>query len=95
MAHIHDSEGSGWFGAASLGVGLAVYLAATAAFARLVDLGWSAWRLAGVVALLGVIPLLAVVPPMLALVVVAVVLGAALAAEGLSSRAATAEARPR
>lgn len=94
MAHIHDSEGFGWFGAASLGAGVAVYLAATAAFARLVDLGWSAWRLAGVVALLGFIPLLAVVPPMLALAVVAGVLAAALAAEGLSARTATAETQP-
>ena len=44
--HIGEAEAFGWFGAAALAAGIAVYVAATAVFARLVDLPWPAirWR---------------------------------------------------
>lgn len=86
MAHIHDVEGYGWFGASVLGSGLAVYLASTALYARLVGLGWSRWRVVGALAVAASIPLLVVVPPMAALAVVAALLAATLVAESAASR---------
>jgi low temperature requirement protein LtrA len=81
MAHIHDVEGYGWFGASVLGSGLAIYLASTALFARLIGLGWLTWRVVGALAVAASIPLLAVVPPMAALAAVAALMGAMLVAE--------------
>jgi len=94
MAHIHDVEGYGWFGASVLGSGLAIYLASTALFARLLSLGWFRWRLAGALAVAASIPLLAVVPPMTALAVAAVLLAATLVAEAVASPSWRAVAAP-
>jgi low temperature requirement protein LtrA len=83
MAHIGDAEPFGWFGASALAAGLAVYMAATAVFGRLVDVGWSATRVIGALALAASVPLLATITPMWALVVVVGLLGVLLAVEGL------------
>ena len=83
MAHIGDAEPFGWFGASALAAGLALYTAATAAFGRLVDVGWSATRVIGALALAASVPLLAAVASMWALVVAVGVLAVLLVVESL------------
>ena len=91
MAHVGETEPFGGFGAAALASGLALYLLATAAFGRIVDLPWSWVRVGTAVALAASIPLLAVLAPMGALAVAVVVVAASLALEGVvqARRAAT------
>ncbi|RNB48795.1 low temperature requirement protein A [Agromyces tardus] len=91
MAHVGETEPFGGFGAAALASGLALYLLATAAFGRIVDLPWSRVRVGTAVALAASIPLLAVFAPMGALAVAVVVVAASLALEGVvqARRAAT------
>ena len=62
MAHIGDAEPFGWFGAAALASGLAAYMAATAIFGRLVDLGWRMIRIATALVFAASVPLLAAWP---------------------------------
>ena len=83
MAHIGDAEPFGLFGASALAAGLALYTAATAAFGRLVDVGWSATRVIGALALAASVPLLAAITPMWALVGVVGVVGVMLVVESL------------
>jgi low temperature requirement protein LtrA len=83
MAHVADATGLGLFGAAALGGGAACYLAGTAFFARRVIGQWRGSRLVGAAILLGSVPLLAVVPPLVALSIVAGILAAQLAVEGV------------
>ncbi len=83
MAHVGDAEPFGWFGASALAAGLAVYTAATAAFARLVDMGWPVTRIVAALVLAASVPLLALVPAMWALAIMVVVLAVMLAVEGV------------
>ncbi|WP_350348423.1 low temperature requirement protein A [Agromyces sp. G08B096] len=93
MAHIHDVEPFGWFGASALGGGLALYLAATVLVGRLVGLPVLGWRIVAVVVLVASVPLIAVLPPLAALAVVLVVLAAAALVEAFAARRAVAAAR--
>jgi low temperature requirement protein LtrA len=82
MAHIADAEPSGWFGASALAAGLAVYVAATTVFARLVEGRWPPVRVVGTLLLAASVLVLAVVPPMAALAVAVALVAAVLVAEG-------------
>jgi len=86
MAHIGDGEPFGWFGAAALAGGLAVYAAGTVVFARLVDVPWPAVRIVTAIVLAASVPLLAAVAPTWALVVVVAVLAVMLVIEGRRAR---------
>ncbi|RZS68400.1 low temperature requirement protein LtrA [Agromyces ramosus] len=81
MAHIADPEAFGWFGASALGAGLALYIAATAAFGRMSGLRWPVVRIGAAIALAAVIPLLAIVAAMSALVIVVALLAVMLVIE--------------
>ncbi|KRE31006.1 low temperature requirement protein A [Agromyces sp. Soil535] len=87
MAHVGDAEPFGWFGASALAAGLAVYVAATVVFGRLVDVPWPVTRIIGALALAASVPLLAVVSSMLSLAIVVVLLAAMLASEAAASAA--------
>jgi low temperature requirement protein LtrA len=78
MAHIGDGEALGWFGAAALGGGVALYQAATVLVWHRLTGRWLVVRLALATALLPGIALAAVLLPMAALAT-AVVLGIVLA----------------
>lgn len=67
LAHIGQPEPFGPFGAAVLGGGTALYLAATAVFARLVDLALRRARTIAADVLVIAVPVLALIPPMGAL----------------------------
>ena len=86
MAHIGEAEPSGWFGASVLAAGLAVYTAATAVFAWLVDVGWPVTRIVAALVLAASVPLLAQVAPMGALAIVVAILGSMLLVEGIATR---------
>lgn len=62
LAHIEDSDAFGWFGAAHLMGGTALYLAGHAAFWKRVGGNWKVWRLVGAGALLVAMPLAASMP---------------------------------
>ena len=94
MAHIGDPEPFGWFGAAALGSGLALYVGATAVFARVVDLPWPWVRVVGACALAAAIPLLAVLAPMWGLVIVVLIIAGMLLLEAATTERA-AESSPR
>lgn len=87
MAHIGDVEHYGWFGAAALSSGLALYIGATAVFLRVVGQPWSWVRIIAAVALIALIPVLAAVAPIGALAIAALVLVAALVIESVRGRA--------
>ncbi|HEX5729451.1 low temperature requirement protein A [Microbacterium sp.] len=86
MAHIADAEPYGWFGASALGSGLALYIAATAVFARLVGQPWPWARIVAAGAIAAGVPLLASIRPIWALAAAVAVLAAALAAEAMLGR---------
>ena len=86
MAHIGEAEQFGFFGASALGIGVAVYIAGTAVFARIVGMRTPWIRLITAAALLAVVPLLAAVPPLGALGAAVVVLALALTIEGALER---------
>lgn len=81
MAHIGDVEPYGWFGAAALASGLALYIAATAVFLRVVGQPWSWIRVGAALALLVLIPVLAAVAPICALAIAALLLALVLVIE--------------
>lgn len=82
MAHVTDAEPFGWFGAAALGGGIAVYVLGTVVFARVVGMPWQWIRIVAALAMAGAIPLLAIVTPMVALAAAVVVVALSLTAEG-------------
>ncbi|WP_448808843.1 low temperature requirement protein A [Agromyces bauzanensis] len=86
MAHIGDVEPYGWFGAAVLSSGLALYIGATAVFLRVVGQRWSWVRVIAALALIALIPLLGAVAPIWALVVAAGVVAFALVIEAAAAR---------
>lgn len=81
MAHVADVEPFGLLGAATVGGGVALYLAGTGFFARRVIGEWRVLRFAGAALLLAVVGLLAAVPPIASLSVVAGILVVVLLAE--------------
>jgi low temperature requirement protein LtrA len=91
MAHVGDADPYGWFGATALGCGLAIYLAATAGFARRVGLRIPWTRVVAAALLLAGIPILAVIGALPALAVCALMLSIALALDSGRSRRALPE----
>lgn len=61
LAHIGEPDAFGWFGAAHLTGGTALYLAGHAAFWKRVGGNWKVWRLLGALALILLMPLAATV----------------------------------
>ncbi|WP_353827769.1 low temperature requirement protein A [Agromyces sp. SYSU T0242] len=82
MAHVTDPEPFGWFGAAALGGGLAVYLLGTVGFARVVGMAWPWVRIATALVMAAASPLLAIIAPMAALLVVVAIVAVGLAVDG-------------
>lgn len=67
MAHVEAGDPLGLFGAAALGGGTSLYLAAHGAFVRRVGTRWPFWRMAMATALLAGVPLMAALPSLAAL----------------------------
>ncbi|WP_448006786.1 low temperature requirement protein A [Agromyces bauzanensis] len=86
MAHIGDVEPFGWFGASALGAGLAVYLASTGLFGRVVDLPWPVIRIVAALVLAASVPALAALAAMWVLVIVVAVLAVMLVLESVGAR---------
>ncbi|WP_124292418.1 low temperature requirement protein A [Microbacterium sp. ABRD28] len=82
MAHITDTEPLGWFGAAALGSGIALFAAGTVWFAVLVGERRPYFRGLEAVVATASIPLLAVLPPAAALTAAVVLMGVVAGAEG-------------
>ena len=93
MAHIGDAEPLGWFGAAALAGGVALYQATTVFIWRRMTGRWLVVRLAFATLLLPGIALAAVLPPMAALAAV-VALGVVLAVVETRTRVLHLEAAP-
>lgn len=93
MAHIHEAEAFGWFGASALGGGLALYVGSTALIGRLFEAGTGGLRIAGIVVIAASIPLIAIVPPMAALAIGLVLLGLVAIGDAVGSRRAPSPAR--
>ena len=94
MAHVDDAGAYGLFGAAALAGGAACYLAGTAAFARRLLGRWGLVRLAFAGMLVLAVPVLALAAPLVALAIVAAVLLALFAVEGLARASAARRGGP-
>ena len=86
MAAVDSSEAFGFFGAAALAGGVAVYLVGTAVFLRSSGTRWPVYRLIGAAMTLVLIPLLAMMPALAALAAVVVVAYAWNVTQALSAR---------
>lgn len=82
MAHITDTEPLGWFGAAALGSGIALFAAGTIWFAALVGERRPYFRGAEAVVATASIPLQAALPPAGALTAAVILMGVVAGAEG-------------
>ena len=93
LAHVHDGEGLGWFGAAAMFGGLVTYLAGHLAFKRRLHNALSIPRLATAGVLVVAVPVAAALTPVAALATVVGILVALVAVETSRYRAVRSELR--